>query len=278
MNDHDTIAQLQQKRIILVASSGRCGTLLLSELLSLIPGVCAEHEPPPFVDNLWWRLRKQPELARTWLISYKLPAILKSFQDSDTATYVETSHMLCKGLFEPLLDLDIVFDLVVLSRDLRTTALSFHALYDIPIRSKSGRRWLPAPNDTTNISVLPEPYSQYSEYQLCYWYVLEMELRKALYYKTWTDAGRVVVRVDLKELISKSGFKSLLRVLSLPDPPLQAWHEYKLMAMTKHNAKSSRKSFMKAQGFTDAYVMYVEKQELMIRDAINYDELMSSIR
>lgn len=275
MSNHDTIPQLQQKRIILVASSGRCGTLLLSELLSLIPGVCAEHEPPPFVDNLWWRLRKQPELARTWLVRYKLPAILKSLQTPDTTTtYVETSHMLCKGFFEPLLDLGVAFDLIVLSRDLRATAMSFYNLYDIPIRSKSGRRWLPAPDDTTNISTLPKPYSQYTDYQLVYWYVLESELRKALYYKTWTEAGQKVVKVDMKDLIVKSGFKSLLRALSLPDPPLQAWHEYKLLTMVKHNTKSSRKSFMRNRGFVDPYVQDVENQELSVREKIKYDELL----
>ena len=242
---NDIITQLQQHRIILTASSGRCGTQLLTELLSLVPGVRSLHEPPPYVDNIVWRLRSNPGLAKQWLVKHKLPTMLNSIKAADVNVYIETSHMLCKKFFEPLLELGIAFDLIILSRDLRATAMSFYAIDDVPIRSKSGRRWLPNPDDVDNLSNLPKPFSQYSDYQLIYWSILEMELRKALYYKTWVDAGQMVVKVDLKELIVKSGFKALLKSLELPELPPQKWHDYKLMSITKYNAKLSRKSFMK---------------------------------
>lgn len=275
---HDTITQLQQKRIILTASSGRCGTLLLSKLLSLIPSICSQHEPKPYIDNLFWRLRENPKLATRWLMKRKLPAMLADINSTNTSVYVETSHTLCKGFFEPLLDLGIVFDLIILSRDLRAVAMSFYNLDDVPIRSKSGRRWLLHPDNKTNVSSLPKPYSQYSNYQLCYWYVLEIELRKAMYYKTWGSIGQIAVKVDIKDLIQKRGFKSLLKSLSLPEPPQQAWHEYKLLSMTKHNIKSSRKAFMRSKGITDVYVQHAEKQEDRVREMIKYEDILDNIR
>lgn len=275
---NDIISQLQQRRLILTASSGRCGTLLLSELLSLVPGVNAQHEPQPYVDNIYWRLKDKPELAKQWLIKYKLPAILNDIKTTNADIYIETSHMLCKKFFESILDLGIAFDLIILSRDLRATAMSFYALHDIPMRSKSGRRWLFNPDDAGNISNLPRPYSQYSDYQLVYWSVLEVELRKALYYKTWVDENQLVVKVDLKDLVIKSGFKTLLEELSLPEPTKQSWHDYKLLSMTKHNEKLSRKSFMRNRGFVKSYVEGAEKQEVTVREKIKYDEILDSIR
>ena len=110
---NDTISQLQNYRIILTATQGRTGTQLLAELLNLIPGVHAEHEPAPPIDNVYWRLADRPALAREWLQRSKLPAVLRTIQESGAETYVETSHMLCKGFFRPLRGLGIDFDLII---------------------------------------------------------------------------------------------------------------------------------------------------------------------
>lgn len=275
---NNNIEYLQKQRIVLTASSGRCGTLLLANLLGLVPGVLAEHEPVPYVDNIWWKLRTQPRLARSWLVRHKLPQVKANIIASNASVYVETSHMLCKGFFEHLLDLDIAFDLIILSRNLRDVAMSMHNLNDVPIRTKTGRRWFVNPDDHGNISELPPDRDRLTDYQLCYWYVLEMELRKELYYKNWKDAEQLVVETDLRSLISKRGFKQLLKDLSLPDLPKQSWAEYKLMTMTKYNEKISRKSFMRSKGFTQPYIEHAEEQEEQMRELIKYEDILVSIR
>lgn len=276
---NDTITRLRQHRIILTATQGRTGTQLLTNLLNLVPGVHAEHEPAPPIDNVWWRLRDNPRLAKTWLSRYKLPAILKTIQNSpDSSVYAETSHMLCKGFFEPLLDLGIVFDLVVLSRDPRQIATSMYYLNDIPERTKTGRRWYPMSDDQGVLAPLPISHDGLSDYQMCYWYVLEMELLKLLYYKNWTEVGQRVVRVDLNDLLSKTRFKTFLRALDLPDPPLQSWHDYKIMTMTRYNSKPGRKSFMRSKGLAQFVLYDVEKQEESVSKLMKYEEIQDMIR
>lgn len=276
MDSNTVIQQLQSYRIILTATAGRTGTLLLSKLMNLVPGVYAEHEPLPRIDNIWWRAKDNISYLSRWLQCYKLPVVLKSLQQSGASVYVETSHMLCKGFLEPLLDLGIKPDLIVLSRDHRATALSLHSLADIPMRSKNGRRWLLDPQGDGNISHLPEPYGQYSDYQLAYWYVLEMSLRSKRYLKSWLWSR--ITHIDLKHLVEKSGFRSLLQSLDLPEPPTQAWHEYKLLTMTKHNEKSTTKSFVRNRNMEPWIVQDIENQELMVREAIKYEDLLQSIR
>lgn len=250
--------------------------MLLSDILSLLPGVYAEHEPLPDVSKVWWRLRDNPALARRWLVQSKLRAILKSLQSTKSSVYVETSHMLCKGFFEPLLDMGITFDLILLSRDLHDTAMSLHSLQDIPMRSKMGRRWLPSPSDSTNISVLPKPYEQWSDYQLVYWYVLEMELRKIRYWRLWKSMGGTVAETSIYSLKTKAGLDMFLHAMNLPSMPDSGWRDYQSLCLVKRNAKSSSKAFYRAKGLVKPYD--VEIQELTVRRGINYDDVWESLR
>lgn len=277
-NTNNIITQLQQTRLILTATPGRSGTQLLSNLLNLLPGVTAEHEPAPYIDNVYWRLRSEPLLARKWLIHNKIPTMLNKIKSTNASVYIETSHMLCKGFFEPLLDLGLAFDLIILTRDPRAIAMSMYYLNDIPMRSKTGRRWYVNPDDSGVMSNLPKPYGQYTDYQLCYWYVLEMTLLQKHYYNTWSESGQTVARVDLEDLLSKSRFREFLSAMRLPEPPLAAWHDYKLTTLTKYNTKSSRKAFMRSKGFTRFVPDRVPEQEELIRAKINYEDILESVR
>lgn len=283
MMSNDIISQLQQYRIILTATQGRTGTKLLAELLNLVPGVHAEHESAPPIDNIYWRLTDRPFLAREWLQRSKLPAVLKTIQESGATTYVETSHMLCKGFFRPLRALGIDFDLIILDRELREIALSLHSLADIPHRTRSGRRWLLDPEDHTNYLKLSKTLNHYSDYQLVFWYVLEMECRKEYYYQTAADCSKAVVpmrvaRVHIKDLIHKSKFRSFLDFMGLPDPLTQKWHDYKLLTLSKCNEKSKTKAFVKYKHMVPSLVQDIEKQELTVYQDTNYEEVMRKIR
>lgn len=275
---NDIITQLQQYRFIFTASPGRCGTNLLANLFNLIPSICAEHEPTPYIDNIWWRLRTQPQLAKTWLLQTKLPSILKRLKGSDSNVYIETSHMLCKGFFEPLIDLDIPFDLIILSRDYHKVALSMYDLNDIPERTKTGRRWYFMPSDQGCISQLPEEHSNLSDYQMCYWYVLEMSLRQALYYRNWKAAGQTVVQTTLKDILIKNKFRDLIADLGLPELDKVDWHNYKTMTYHKVNEKRARKSLMRSKGKTQFLLSNCPEQRKEVEELINYEVLMQKIR
>lgn len=263
--DDLTLQKLRQKRIILTASSGRCGTQTLAKLLNIYEDVNAVHEPSPPIDNVWWKLRKKPELAYKFLVNSKLPAILKYRQQ----TYVETSHQLCKGFFEPLHALGIDFDLIILSRNLHDVALSMYWLNDIPTRSKTGRRWYPAPDDPDTMLSLPKKvYKTLTDYQLCCWYCLEMEARKEHYYRMWTDSGRLVVKVTLDEITRKSTFEQFLSRLKLAPFSKQQWFQYKCVIPYKLNNKNHRKHFLAVKGIVQSPEGNLDEQEKQVFDIL----------
>jgi hypothetical protein len=265
------LAGLRHRRLIFTVTSGRSGTKLLAEVLQLLPGVHAEHEPYPYVDNIWWRMRHDPHIARRWLVQTKLPAILKSMADTNTNTYVETSHMMCKGFFEPMHALGIDFDIILLSRDLRDTARSLYSLGNIPVRTKAGRRWLLDLEDSTNISQLPK--RDWSDYQLVYWYVLEMELRKEHYWDLWVSTFRKAARLNMHEITNLRDFREFLSFMDLPTIYGEEQEaKYNEIVGIRHNTKYSTKSHARYRGIVDAVLHNLDDQEQEVKEAIGFDK------
>ncbi len=261
-------------RIILTASSGRCGTYLLARILDIIPGVTAMHEPDPRLDNIWWRLRGDPGLADRWLVKHKIPTIEKC-QDP---IYIETTHQMCKGFFEPMLANGHKFDLIILSRDLRSVALSMYKLNDIPSRSRTGRRWYPWPSDATNLLALrPGEYKAFSDYQMCYWYVLEMELRKAFYRWLLRRKGAVVVDTSLEQITTARGYRELVIGLGLPVPSGHVRLAWGKLVRQKHNTKGSRKSFLRNRGVVKTLPRDLSAQEDQVREIMDFDNTLNNI-
>lgn len=237
---------LDNKRIILTASSGRCGTMLLSKLLNISPHVDAIHEPKPVVDDVWWRLRADPNIAYKWLIKSKLPSIVRDYHNP---TYIETSHLLCKGFFEPLHALGVDFDLIILTRAHYRVALSMYLLNDIPGRTTTGKRWFLSPNDPGNMIELSENIiKSLTDYQLCYWYCLEMERREKHYYNLWRERDRLVVSTTLDDIQDKETFRKLITELGIPPFSLQEWFAHKATSPVRFNEKSSRKHHLLSRG------------------------------
>lgn len=177
-------------RLIFCLSPGRCGTKYLAALLGTIPGVCAVHEgQPDFVD--WARAaRRDPQEAWRFWHCEKLPAI----QALGCDVYVETSHLFGKGFVKPLLDLGAVPDVVVLYRYYRDVALSFWRRGSIPAKTLRGQRYLLHP-EQAEYRPLPH-WWRFSDYQLCYWYTLEMRERTSVLWRQIQMAGGKVAHLD----------------------------------------------------------------------------------
>lgn len=269
--------RLAQARLIFTVTQGRTGTKLLAEVLKLVPGICAEHEPFPVVDNVWWRLRHDHTIARRWLLNHKLPAVIGELDQTGSEIYFETSHMLCKGFFEPLHDLGIDFDIVLLSRPLTDIATSLYHLGNIPRRTKTGRRWLLDPEDVSNISELPKPYSQYSDYQLVFWYVLEMELRKEHYWNLWTSTFRTAARINVEHILNIHDLSGFLAHMDLPELPRERLNDYLEVIGTAHNQKSAVKSHMAHRGMVEP-LRDIKNQEFIVMDKIKYEEILGRFR
>ncbi len=228
--------RLEGRRLVFTVATGRCGTGHLARLLEGLPDVAAVHEPEPRFDRVMRDVQGRPERARRFWLEEKLPAIAARPEP----VYVETSHLFGKGFAEPLLELGLVPDLVLLSRPHREVARSYAQLSTIPGRSEKGLRYLLGPEDP---GVLPLPgWRELDDYQLCYWYCLEIERRREHYARLFAGRGGRVARLTLEELRTGAGLARLLKELDLPRPSLATRLRSLWTARSKTNTKRKRKT------------------------------------
>lgn len=203
------LAAVRRKNLIFTITSGRTGTAYLEHLLGLFPDTTSLHEPEPAFVAVQRLVQHEPQRARSFLLEYKLPFIA-GVADRN---YAEASHLLGKGFFEPLLELGIVPNLVLLRRSPRRIALSYLTRSAVPGRTKMGLKYLLQPSDP---GVLPLPHwTQRSAYQLCFWYALEMEVRQQRYAAQLAAVGGVSVDVSAEELHDFERFLAAARSLQL---------------------------------------------------------------
>jgi hypothetical protein len=227
---------MQEKRLIFTVTTGRSGTALLAELLSGLPGVQSVHEAEPDFADAMRAAQSDPSAARVFLEMHKLPAIA----NEPTPVHIETSHLFCKGFLHPLLELGITPDLILLSRPHREVAKSLWQLGTIPARTDNGRRFLLQPSDPV---LLPMPqWQEMTDYELCYWYCLEIEKRQQVYADTIHQRGGRTVAITLREFQGLKGIQRLLAELALPTLPLGAKARLALRKPPKVNEKAGRKA------------------------------------
>jgi hypothetical protein len=70
-------------------------------------------------------------IAERFLLERKLPFI----RNTSTRTYLETSHLVCKGFLEPLIYHGLIPDLIILNRDKFSVATSLYQLGTVPSRT-----------------------------------------------------------------------------------------------------------------------------------------------
>lgn len=177
-------------QIILTVTTGRSGTGYLQKLFNSVPGVHAEHELSLRLEPFW---QKRFDLI----------------EQTKTPVYVETSHLISKGMIEPLIEqFKIVPNLILLSRDYREVSLSMVALCSVPERTKNGKTYLISPWDSNSLTTLPRD-KEYTDYQMCYWYCLEIEERQRHYKELVESLGGKTYSTTIDKL--KSGdFNNLL--------------------------------------------------------------------
>jgi hypothetical protein len=200
------------RSFVFTVTTGRSGTQLLQQLFSVLPNVDSVHEPEPKFSRVLRQVQETPGYAREFLLTTKLPAIA----GHQGQAYVETSHLFCKGFLEPALELGLKFDLVVLRRAARDVARSLYELDTIPARTEWGRSFLLAPTDPGVLS-LPG-WETMHDYQLCYWYCLEIERRAMLYRSLVVANGGRVAEITFPELLAGE-FPRVVEVLGreIPD-------------------------------------------------------------
>lgn len=179
------IEGLFSKRLCFTVTSGRSRTKLLAILLREAAGLCAEHEPAPRFNYVLRAVLEYPEAAAWWLAAEKLPAIAEIARSS--GTYIELSHLTCKGFVEPLLELGLRPDFLMICRPAREVATSLFRIGAVPERTGAGRLVLIGPQFSRFLPIMD--WRHLTDYQLCYWYAREIEHRQAHYRSFFSDRG-----------------------------------------------------------------------------------------
>ena len=208
----ELLPKLHNMNLVFTVTAGRTGTFFVHKLFSLLPDVTSEHEPQPFFHSFLRQTIEDPIFATKFMLYYKLPFIA----NLHTPNYIELSHVFCKGFLEPLLELNITPNLLLLRRDPRLVALSYLARYTVPERTFYGIEFLLSPRYP---GTLPLPRWQHmTDYQLIFWYALEIERRQRQYSRLVQARGGIVCDVSAMELHDFRRFVNLaqtLRLLSL---------------------------------------------------------------
>ena len=83
-------------------TTGRTGTGYLAHLLGIFRDTLTFHEPDPSYVSCMRQAQADREVARSFLLEIKLPAIARQ---AVRPIYIETSHLFCKGFLEPWLEI-----------------------------------------------------------------------------------------------------------------------------------------------------------------------------
>lgn len=196
---------VSSRRLLLTVTTGRSGTEYLARVLALFAAVDARHEPKPRFSTSFRAVCAEPGIAREFWTSEKLPAIARTRRP----VYAETSHLACKGFLESLAELGPRFELVHLRREPRLVAKSLWRLGSIPGRSLLGVRYYLGPRDRVFLPLAPELAERASDYQLCYWYCLEIDARAAHYARAFAGSGVRVHEIALESLATHAGILAL---------------------------------------------------------------------
>ena len=231
------VEQVNQKRPVFTVTAGRTGTTYVTELFGLMPDTCSVHEPPPDFVRVMRKTRMVPASGHAFCVQTKLPAIAARPE----SRYVETSHLFCKGFFEQFLKLGVTPDLLILRRAPRAIALSLLSRNTVPARTPMGWKYLLSPADP---GVLPlDKWPLLTDYQLCFWYALEIERRQALYQQYMAETGGRWFSTTADALRDYAVFRQMLTAFGFEwdetvDRRLPQRHE--TVSTTSHNLNARR--------------------------------------
>jgi hypothetical protein len=228
------------KRFIFTVTTGRTGTGYLANLLGIFQDTITYHEPSPSYAICLRQAQEDSEIAKSFLLNQKIPSICRL---SIRPIYIETTHLFCKGFLEPWLEISELPapDLILLERDLREVAVSYLRLQTIPGKATNGLKFLLAPWDKTCLTSVKD-WESLNDYQLCYWYCLEMEERKKLYREMILKRGKKCYSTSIEKLQTVGGILDARKSLDLPALTIRGWLAYFKRRGNKINSKDSSKT------------------------------------
>jgi len=255
MTQPNTLEKFRDNKLVFTVATGRCGTAFFAEILRLVPGAESLHEPEPEYADVLREVQGNPEKARDFLIERKLPAIAAQ----SSSIYIETSHLFCKGFLEPLLEMGIVPALLWIRRDHRAVASSMFRAGTIPGRTDKGLRFYLSPGDPGVLNL--SGWHALHDYQLCYWYCLEIERRGREYRELYLANNWLWAETSLEDINTVAGLRQVIDDLELPKLNMINWLRYLNNRRRKVNPTSVHKQRI-------ALPANLDELELQVRERV----------
>jgi hypothetical protein len=259
------LAAVHAKNLVFCVTAGRTGTTYLQHLFALCPETTSLHEPEPSFVSVLRLAQHDASVARMFLLEYKLPFIIRT----PTRNYVETGHLFGKGFLEPLLALRIVPRIVFLRRAPWRIAASLLTRRTVPARGKLGLKYLLHPGDP---GVVPLPgWLRMTDYQLCFWYALEVERRQRAYAAQLDGLGATWVDVRADELHDGARFLAVATALELLDGTADTaalLRRHAEVSSATHNANPDTVAAATWEGEEDAVWRAVDHFDPTLRPAV----------
>lgn len=251
------------KRLIFTLTTGRSGTMYLTEMLKLAEGVHACHEwddkkrLTDFV-RVANHARNAHDQGREWWLDVLFPHIAENVKEP---IFAMTSNVFGRGMAACLIELiddeqAPVPDIIVLRRPTRDVALSFWWRKSIPARTPNGSIYHFHPEGNCILHL--KDWQRFTDYQLVYWDTLEMEKRMQVLAQQFAARGAKVFETTTMELTGGNSFLKLAEYLDLPVDE----QEWRAKRGEHYNASPPE---MRAQGRPEGDIDALEAE---VREAI----------
>lgn len=180
--------------LFFTVTAGGTGTKTLAKLFRTFPDFFITHQYNyPKANDFKQQITLNPDKCISFW-EKRLDNIKKQKQTN----YIETSHIISKGFIEGLFELEIIPNIIILRRNLRQIS-KFMVYKDIiPNRTETGRTTLFNTYDP-GVCIIKKP-DLLTDYQLCFWYCIEMEKRALEYKNEVLQKGGKVFETNIVDL------------------------------------------------------------------------------
>lgn len=247
-------------RLIFTVTSGRSGTGLLAKVLDLYENVYSQHEPIPVFHDCMQLGNFLPGIRKQFWEEAKLPVILALAKRHGFDIYAESSHLFCKGFFEPLLELGVNSELIFLTRNSREVASSMLRLDTVPGKSYRGFIYYLTPGAPECFVKIAPDAPPLTDYQRCFWYTQEILSRQQIYRGLAKILKMRFMDLDFETLISENAPEFIGKAMNLPPLKPGASEAFRKLSETPVNAGSNRGAL---PGKLTSDEMDRQEQELM---------------
>ncbi|REL25210.1 hypothetical protein DXX93_00650 [Thalassotalea euphylliae] len=221
---------------VFVASTGRCGTNTISNIVAKHPAFVSEHEPYPIV------LSDNSEISDfdEKMLSIQKRKVITILRSATKPFYFEANHLFIKNFIREVIKF-IPRDqikIIHLQRDPVSVASSFYAIGSIPGVTERGKKYLLDPSSKDNLirlSELGQEGDYCHDFYKCLWYWYEVEARVEHYMKAYPHHAWFELKT--KQLNDKESIYDLISFLGIDKSEV----ENSLDVGRRDNTKSSEK-------------------------------------